>query len=292
MLVSCEDQNTFKEDVVFAGNLYVKADHLNLGKKIYTEYCLACHGVDGKGDGPASGGLYPPPRNFTLGIIKFGNVLSGDLTHDDILKIHLQRGLNGTAMLPWDLSETQADAVIQYVKTFAPKVWVGKDKTLGEKVRMTTDSFGLARKGSAVERGKAVYHVNGNCQACHQAYVSKEELARLSNQLEETDEYSPRDFDNDIYALKLQDSDHGYKIIPPDFTWHEMRSVQSVQDIYLRIAAGIGGTTMPPWKDTLSDEDIWAVSYYIQSLADLKNNREDRRKLRAMIKKEKGTSVE
>ena len=292
MFVSCENQNTFREGIVFAGNLYVKADHLNLGKRIYTEYCLACHGVDGKGDGPASKGLYPPPRNFTLGIMKFGNVFSGEITHDDILKVHLKRGLGGTAMLPWDLSEDQADAVIQYVKTFAPKVWEGKDKALGKKVKIIRDPFGLARRGSAVERGKVVYHVSASCQACHQAYVSKEELAKLSNQLEETDDYSPSDFDNDIYALKLQDSDHGYKILPPDFTWHEMRSTQNVQDLSLRIAAGIGGTTMPPWKDILSDEDIWAVSYYIQSLTDLRNDPQGRRTLRAMIERERGKSVE
>ena len=283
-LASCENQNTFREDVVMAGGLYVKADRLNLGKRIYTEYCMACHGIDGKGDGPAAKGLYPPPRNFTLGIMKFGNVSSGELTDDDILKTHLHRGLKGTAMLPWDLSDEQADAVIQYIKTFAPNVWIGKDKELGERVRIPRDPFGLARKGSAIERGKAVYHVSANCQTCHQAYVTKEELAVLSNRIEETDEYTVADFDDDIYALKPQESDHGYKTIPPDFTWHEMRSIHTFKDLYLRIAVGIGGTTMPAWKDTMSEEDIWALSYYIQSLADLKGDPGERKRLLETLK--------
>ena len=278
-VASCEDQNTFREDVIMAGGLYVTASHLNKGKKIYTEYCMACHGVEGKGDGPAALGLYPPPRNFTLGIMKFGNVLSGELTHDDILKVHLERGLTGTAMLPWDLSEEQADAVIQYVKTFAPDTWMGKDKKLGEKIQVTKDPFGPARKTSAIQRGKGVYHVSANCQACHQAYVPREELAQLFNLIEETDEYSTNDFDRDVYTLKLQESDHGYKIIPPDFTWHEMRSTHNLEDIYLRIAAGIGGTTMPPWKEGLTNEEIWAVSHYVQSLIELKKDRGARRKL-------------
>ena len=274
---SCEDQNTFREDVVMAGNLYVKKEHLNLGKRIYTEYCMACHGQDGKGAGPAAKGLYPPPRNFTLGIMKFGNTLSGELSHDDILKLHLTRGLPGTAMLPWDLSEGQADAVVQYIKTFAPDTWIGKDKEIGQKVTVAKDPFGPARKTSAIEMGKALYHTTASCQTCHQAYVSKEELAQLSNKMEETDEYTAKDFGDDIYLIKPQESEHGYKTIPPDFTWHEMRSIHTFEDLYLRIAVGIGGTTMPAWKETLSDEEIWALSYYIRYLTDLKTRPQARR---------------
>ena len=33
-------------------------------KKIFTERCVTCHGENGAGDGPASAGLTPPPRNF------------------------------------------------------------------------------------------------------------------------------------------------------------------------------------------------------------------------------------
>jgi mono/diheme cytochrome c family protein len=34
--------------------------------KIFTERCVTCHGPNGAGDGPASAGLTPKPRNFTL----------------------------------------------------------------------------------------------------------------------------------------------------------------------------------------------------------------------------------
>src|ERR1035437_8165544 len=35
------------------------------GKNIFTSVCSSCHGLEGKGNGPASTGLNPPPRNFT-----------------------------------------------------------------------------------------------------------------------------------------------------------------------------------------------------------------------------------
>ncbi len=35
------------------------------GKKLFESTCVPCHGMDGKGNGPAAKGLNPPPRNFT-----------------------------------------------------------------------------------------------------------------------------------------------------------------------------------------------------------------------------------
>ncbi len=267
-LVGCEGQNEFHEDVIMAGGQYVKADTLNLGKRIYTEYCMACHGVEGDGKGVASMGMTTPARNFKLGIFKFGDVVSGELPHDDIMKMHIKRGLKGSAMLPWDLSETQLDAVLQYVKTFAPDTWIGKDKELGQKLEVTKDPFGLARKSSAIEQGKLVYHMTANCQSCHRAYVSHEELSNL-NKIAYGEKMT--EFDPTLYQVKPQETDHGYVNIPPDFTWHELRSIQNIEDLYLRLAAGVGGTSMPSWKDTLSDQEIWAVAYYVQSLREVKD---------------------
>lgn len=278
-LVGCEGQNEFREDVIMAGGLYVKAEELNLGKRIYTEYCMPCHGVDGDGKGPASLGMQTPARNFTLGIIKFGDVVSGELPHDDIIKQHLKRGLQGTAMLPWDLSEGQMHAVIQYIKTFAPDTWIGKDKELGKKIEIAKDPFGVARKTSAIEQGKFVYHMTANCQSCHRAYVSHDELSNLNKKAYGE---AMTDFDPLLYQAKPQESDHGYLTIPPDFTWQEVRSAQSLEDLYLRLAAGVAGTAMPAWKDTLSDQEIWAVAYYVQSLIDLKNTPERARFMEAI----------
>jgi len=273
LFTGCEP-NDFREGVVMAGGHYVPAKTLNKGKQIYAEYCMACHGVKGDGNGVASKGLQPPPRNFTLGLIKFGDVVSGDLPHDESIYKALKHGLNGSAMLPWDLKPEQMNAVWQYIKTFAPKTWIGKDKKLGEKLNSKPfkDPFTLAGKQQAIEIGKKIYHVEANCQTCHRGYVTLAEYDAMSREL--ADE-SIDELDEDFYKLKIQESDHGYSSVPPDFTWHELRSVREgheIEDIYLRLLAGVGGTSMPSWKDTLEDQKIWALAYYVQSLRELKNS--------------------
>ena len=268
-LTSCEEQ-AFREGKVFAGGKYVSAQTLNKGKQIYTEYCMACHGDKGDGKGVAHKGLATPPRDFTLGIIKFGDVVSGELPHDESIYKTLNHGLNGTAMLPWDLKPGQLEAVWQYIKTFAPKTWEGKDKKLGEKITGDNDPFGLARRDQAIKMGKEVYHVTANCQSCHRGYVNFEELNEMTKRLTGD---SADELDDEFYALKPQESDHNYLITPPDFTFHEIRSVKGldIKDIYVRLAAGVGGTAMPAWKDTITEEEIWAVSYYVQSLMEKRN---------------------
>jgi mono/diheme cytochrome c family protein len=275
LLVTGCEPSEFREGKIMAGNQYVEAHTLNKGKQIYMEYCMACHGVEGDGKGVASKGLMPPPRNFKLGIIKFGNVVSGDLTHDDAIYKLLKHGLNGSAMLPWDLKKGQMNAVWQYIKTFAPEAWEGKDKELGKKITIGKDPFGLARKDQAIALGKEIYHFEASCHTCHRGYIGLEEYNSIGKKVE-GDDYEPiESLDKDYFQVKLQESEHGYQAIPPDYTWHRLRSVRAgheVGDIYLRLMAGVGGTSMASWKDSLEEQQIWALAYYVQSLMQYRNS--------------------
>jgi mono/diheme cytochrome c family protein len=62
------------------------------GKDLYSANCSSCHGTNGKGDGPASAGLNPPPRNYTSS----AGWVNGRTT-SDIYKT-LQEGIKGSAM--------------------------------------------------------------------------------------------------------------------------------------------------------------------------------------------------
>ncbi|RLA60079.1 MAG: hypothetical protein DRQ88_03125 [Epsilonproteobacteria bacterium] len=269
-LTSCTE-NAFHEDKIFAGGVVATKAQLSSGKQIYMEYCMACHGAKGDGNGVASKGMSNPPRNFTLGTFKFGNVVSGDLVHDDTLINIIKKGLHGSGMLPWDVSEEQAFNVVQYIKTFAPDTWEGSDKTLGEKIKITKNPYGMARNSSAVARGKEVYHIIAQCWSCHRAYADKRDLNAMNKKINGEDF---EDYDAEMYELKIQDSDHGYRNMPPDFTWHTVKSAKTIEDLYVRISAGVGGTTMASWQDTIEDDDIWAVAHYIKYLMDLKDKKE------------------
>lgn len=273
-LASCTESH-FKEDKVFAGGVYVTAKQLNEGKSTYTEYCMQCHGVNGDGNGVSAKGLSVPPRNFKLGTYKFGQVVSGELPHDEDFFRIIVKGLHGTAMLPWDLTDKQLFNVVQYIKTFAPAKWEGADKKLGDKIVVGKDPYGVAHEESAIQRGKEVYHVVAQCWTCHQAYVSRAELSQIAQKINGA---PMTEFDPDMHHVKLQPSDYDYMTQPPEFTYDLVRSAQTVEDLYVRINAGVGGTAMASWKGVLQDDEIWAVAHYVRSLMD-KRNTPDRKKL-------------
>ena len=169
----------------FAGGITADAHTLTAGHDSYMLYCYACHGENGDGRGPSSYGLRPPPRNFTLGIFKFARLRSSDeLPHDDDLYRIVHNGLNGTAMLPWDIPDVELMNIIQYIKTFAPAKWEKKKKS-GELVK-NLEPFELpadpwaGKEKEAEARGKELYHFKAECANCHPAFGSKEELYKLS----------------------------------------------------------------------------------------------------------------
>ncbi len=91
-------------------------DMVAKGKALYVANCVSCHGVDGKGDGPASQGLNPPPRNYTI--------KTGWVNGQKISEIYetLEHGIVGSAMKPFDyLSPEDKFAITQYIRqTFVP----------------------------------------------------------------------------------------------------------------------------------------------------------------------------
>lgn len=249
----------FKESKILAGTS-VSAATLNEGYHTYLEYCVQCHGVSGKGDGPASIGLLPPPRDFTQGLYKFVWTNYGDLPHDEDLHRIIRHGLKGTAMLNWDISDERLAAVTHYIKTFAPEVWEGEDKVVGTKFETPADPFGPEKKAEAIERGKKVYHVDASCIQCHRGYETRADIKKWGGDSTAAD----------LYQLKGQESEFNYKALPPDFTLHALRSVNDTNSLVQRVMYGVHGSSMPGWKDIISDEDIWAVTYYVESLIELK----------------------
>jgi mono/diheme cytochrome c family protein len=82
------------------------------GQLIYEEMgCPICHGYQGGGDGFMAEGLTPRPRDFTN--FKVMSRLS-DMTMAHSIK----KGIPGSAMPAWNLTDNQINDVIGYIKTF------------------------------------------------------------------------------------------------------------------------------------------------------------------------------
>ena len=272
LLIGCSEGGNFKEGKMLAGKS-VSSETLNLGQTTYMEYCVQCHGVKGDGKGVSAPGMYPPARDFTKGIFKFGNVVAGELPHDEDFYRIIRGGLRGSAMLPWDISDERLDAVTQYIKTFAPTIWEGQDKVPGTKYELPADPYGEARKAEAIEKGKRAYHVTAACIQCHRGYESKADISAYNKEINGA-AMKPEEFATDLYAIKPQDSEYGYKAIPPDFTYHLTRTTIDVPSTVQRLMYGVHGSGMPGWKDVVTDEELWALSYYVQSLQELRNTPE------------------
>jgi mono/diheme cytochrome c family protein len=253
---------------VTLGGRVVQPAALEHGREVFTHFCRPCHGDAGDGKGTAAAGLQPPPRDLRLGIYKFAAVAAGQLPNDADFVRTIRKGLHGTAMQPWDVPEAELDDLIQYVKAFAPR-W--RDEKPGEPLAASDDPW-VGREGDASARGTRVYHGLAQCAvACHPAYATKAEIYAFAKELTGN---GPTEFRPDLYLPVAKDSDYGFKILPPDFTFNELRGGDGVADIYRAIASGIGGTAMPTWKNVLPETDLWAMAHYVRSLVALRDTPE------------------
>lgn len=261
----------------------VSGHDLNLGYQSYTRYCYACHGEKGDGHGPASYGLRPPPRNFTLGIFKFARLRSSDeLPHDEDLMRIVKGGLHGSAMLAWDIPDEELMRILNFIKTFAPQKWEKKKKN-GDHVK-TLEVFQApadpweGKDIEAVTRGQELYHLKAECLNCHPSYVGREDLFKLSSVAakREPDTFKAiSGFRDDPHGSVAKDSaEYNSRLLPPDFTFHQVRSIHpgsEVGDLFRVLSFGVY-PVMPAWKGALEDKDIWAIAHYVKSLLDLRTN--------------------
>ena len=129
-------------------------------------------------------------------------------------------------MLSWDVPAAELDDLIQYVKAFAPR-W--RNEQPGEAIVAPPDPW-ADREADGIERGRRVYHGLAQCAtACHPAYATKQEIYDFTKELTKME---LREMRGDLYFAVAKDSDYGVKILPPDFTFNEMRGGEALDDIY------------------------------------------------------------
>jgi mono/diheme cytochrome c family protein len=280
---ACRQETKFREPMKLGGKL-VPPELLNQGYEVYMQFCYACHGEKGQGNGPAAPGMRPPPRDFTSGKFKFPGVAAGELPNDDDLISLIRRGLPGTSMLPWDLSDPARVAVVAYLKTFSPR-W--QNETPGEPIRPDIPDPWQGRESEALALGEKIYHLSGvemdpatqqprtvlaGCIACHPSYLTGAELAALSRSVlgkpvqERERQSRPVLKESDYRAGETK-----LNILPTDFLFHPLKNGSSSEALFRTIAAGIDGAAMPTWKGAIKDADLWALTHYLRRVAGLRD---------------------
>jgi cytochrome c oxidase cbb3-type subunit I/II len=229
------------------------AEWIAYGKEVYERRCIGCHGEKGDGNGPAATFLFNQrPRNFNAGVFKFRLTQKPVPTDGDLLRT-ITRGVRGTAMPAWyELPLNDRLAVIQYIKYElavdrsdpskpyayfieeppSQPLYIGPPPTPSQDV---------------LTHGKEVWQ-NAKCWECH-GQSGKGDGEK---------------------AAGLKD-DFGFPVRPADLTGGQFKSGPSVQDIFRTMSTGLSGTPMPSYRDSLSEQDRWALAYYVLSLSAFKD---------------------
>ncbi len=90
------------------------------GEEMYTSYCAACHGKDGKGAGPAAEALKVPPSDLTTLSKKNGGKypalkVSSIIRGEDVVAAHGSRDMPVWGKLFWSISGGSDAEVLQRV---------------------------------------------------------------------------------------------------------------------------------------------------------------------------------
>lgn len=227
---------TYKHEV--SPKLPETPDAVAEGKKIYEKRCWYCHGIEGKGDGPAAKTMFPKPRNFTRNEYKVRSTSFGSVPTDEDLFRIITSGIEGTAMPFWyTISETERWQVLYYVKTF-------NEQFRKNDAIKTVSVVSVASTPESVTRGQELFK-EMRCFECHGEEGRGNGPLTVALQSEWNLPYRARDLTK------------GWLF----------KGGNATEDIYRTISTGFNETPMGSYLEKLSDEDRWHVAHYVKSIA-------------------------
>jgi len=232
---------------------------VEMGRRLYEKQCAVCHGVTGSGDGSAAYLLYPKPRDVTQGEFRLVSTDTMQATDADLF-LTVTRGMPGSAMPPWEhLSPEQRWALVYYIRYLEE---VGEQQRSGAlteaevaqglpwtKVKQLVETHATEaslpippetpKTSENLERGRQLFAQA--CASCHGP------LGKGDGQQAMTD-------------------NAGFPIKPRDLTAGIFKGSSESQDLYYRIVAGLPGSPMPSYAGVYTDEQLWDLIHYVQSL--------------------------
>jgi mono/diheme cytochrome c family protein len=256
------------------GGMGVGESYLKRGAEVYARYCVPCHGVTGDGNGVAAAYLIPKPRNYLLGIFKFTSTTYGSKPLREDLMLTVRRGIRGTSMPAFPLLPPKdLEAVVDYVLALTHRGELESklaeqaefdeqidEQKVPELVAEIIGRWQAARsqvvypatpmpifKRTNVDQGKQAFLTKG-CAKCH------------------------GEDGRGMMASNVGTDAWGNPTKAADLTSGMLRGGTEPLDIYRHIDAGINGTPMPSFRDTLKAEPdtIWNLVSYVLQVADIR----------------------
>jgi len=208
------------------------------GEELYDTLCVRCHGEEGDGEGDFARFLNPKPRDFTEGTFKFRTTESGSIPVDFDIYRTITIGVKKSSMPAWFvLPSRDRWALVHYLKTFSE---VFEEEEPEEPIEIPEPPL---MDSKLLALGAETF-AEMMCWDCHGSLGKGDGAA----------------------AGTLED-DWGFPIRPADFTKGVFKVGNVDKDIYRTVATGLDGTPMPSFGDLLEAEQLWAVTYYVRSLA-------------------------
>ena len=233
------------------------------GKELFALQCASCHGVEGKGNGPAAGGFKLPPRNFT----ETANWVNGRKSTQVFatLKNGLARaggGMPAFASLPSDDRWALAHYVISLNSSQPGEITVADFKAAGvdpsgaSAPEEKTISLDLAIERMSVKSAEANSHLYASAEAFESATGGAKIYGAQCIQCHGAKGEG---------AIKVKT----LSVLPPVFvTTQPMRGYSSMgsQDAFNRIVVrGLPGESMPG-NGQLSADELRELYQFVKSI--------------------------
>ncbi|MBP7779529.1 MAG: c-type cytochrome [Acidobacteria bacterium] len=206
-------------------------------EELYSTFCAACHGPEGRGDGVAGGFSRVPPADFTRAEFKVRSTPTGSLPSDADMVGVIRRGAGGDGAMPaFDFfNDDEVGQLVARIKAFSPR-WQ-HEQALPEVVLP-------ARTEGSPTRGEAVYRAWG-CPACH----------------------GPAGDGDGPRAAELRDA-RGFTDIPTNLTRPWMfKAGHDELSMVRSVLTGFNGTTMPAYDLPPGNHgSVWDLAAYMGSL--------------------------
>jgi len=228
------------------------------GKELFAKQCVICHGDAGDGAGKFAYLMNPRPRNLQKGDFKLTTTQNQVPTEEDLMRT-ISRGMAGSAMPPWGhlpLSDLRAlVAFVRDIRTRAARQEAQMLAAKGELEASALEPFVNSRttpgppvivppEPSADDirwfNGRRIYLEA--CASCHGA-------------------------DGQPVADAVKYDAEGYPVPPRSFVNGIFKGGSEGHQLYVRIAKGLKGTPMPSSEGVYSNDDVWDLIHYVQSLA-------------------------